>query len=163
MAAASRSGVPQPAARVAGSRSGVSQPAAHVPGDEVTFNIGTFNVGVGQPMLTARKSAQHFENLKRVISKAVESQDLSMFFACEVGGHKQGLPAAGIAAADMLADWFLMSTKPSQSRIICLFTNRGVCPRLPALFFSGLRRPRHFNCQAQHWSPSWPFANTTST
>ena len=54
----------------------------------VTLKLGCFNCGIDQSMLSKDK---HIRNLRRVIAKAVEEQDLHMVTLCEVGGHKQGL------------------------------------------------------------------------
>ena len=92
-------GVSQPA-----SSSGVSQPAV-IKELIVGLNFGTFNVGIDQHMLTAtRKSNKNVNNLKRVIAKAVETEELSLLMLCEVGGHRQGLAAAGIPPDDIITD-----------------------------------------------------------
>ena len=71
---------------MAASRKCVSQPfhcVAHVP-----VNIGTFNLGLDQH----QRESLNFE-IQRIVAKAFEEGDLDLLNLCEVGGHKQGLPA----------------------------------------------------------------------
>ena len=77
---------------MAASRKCVSQPfhcVAHVP-----VNIGTFNLGLEQSQIESRNFPKHtLKNLRRIVAKGFEEGDLHLLSLCEVGGHKQGLPA----------------------------------------------------------------------
>ena len=65
---------------------GASQPA--LPVHVVDVNVGSFNMGMDQIMLSRRK---HTDNLGRVVGTAFEMANLHLGLFCEVGGHKKGL------------------------------------------------------------------------
>ena len=71
-----------------------------------TLNIGTFNCGINQGMLTGKNCGKYLKLLASVTAEAVETSLLDVFVGCEVGGHRQGLPGAGIAYADVMAEPF---------------------------------------------------------
>ena len=73
---------------------GASQPA--LPVHVVDVNVGSFNMGMDQIMLSRRK---HTDNIDRVVGAAFEMANLHLGLFCEVGGHKKGLRDAGIEEA----------------------------------------------------------------
>ena len=92
--------VSQPFERVAGTKR-VSEPFEIVDGASV--NVGTFNLGLYQSQIDSK----HFEtgtlrNFRRIIAKGFENGELHLLNLCEVGGHKQGLPAGCIKAASVM-------------------------------------------------------------
>ena len=85
-------GAPQPAESTADA----SEPAESIADasqlgglPSVRLKLGCFNCGIQQDMVPNQR---HTSNLKRVIAKGVNEEDLHMVTLCEVGGHKQGLP-----------------------------------------------------------------------
>ena len=86
-------GAPQPAESTAD--------ASHIGGlPTVRLKLGCFNCGIAQDMLS---KADHQQNLRRVISKAVGEQDFYMVNLCEVGGHKEGLQKSTVSAQDLVS------------------------------------------------------------
>ena len=86
--------VPQPFERDAGTKR-VSEPFEIV--DRASVNVGTFNLGLYQSQIESK----YFEtgtlrNFRRIIAKGFENGELHLLNLCEVGGHKQGLPACCI-------------------------------------------------------------------
>ena len=89
--------VSQPFECVAGTKR-VSQPFECV--SQVKVNVGSFNLGLDQSKIEAKRfSTVTLENFRRIIAKGFEEGDLHLLNLCEVGGHKQGLPASCIKAA----------------------------------------------------------------
>ena len=86
-------GAPQPAESTADA----SQPGGM---PTVLLKLGCFNCGIVQDMLS---KADHQQNLRRVISKAVAEQDFHMVNLCEVGGHKEGLQKSTVSAQDLVS------------------------------------------------------------
>ena len=72
----------------------------------VTFKLGTFNMGICQDILTGNNCRKWMKQAERVINKAFDVHDLSIFCACEVGGHKE--KALRLLAS--LSTTFLMTT-----------------------------------------------------
>ena len=79
--------------------------------------------------------------LKSVTAEAVESGSLDIFVGCEVGGHKQGLPAAGIDYKDVVAGapiWQLMEPFCDTEFVLFSILYRIViiilCYRFPTIF-----------------------------
>ena len=69
----------------------------------VKIRLGTFNVGIMQAMLRSDKSLRGvIRNLDRIIEKCVLYGELDAMSMCEVGGHREGMSAAGISAGDLL-------------------------------------------------------------
>ena len=63
-------------------------------------SLGTFNCGIHQEML---RFTHHRKNLRRIIANALDDGCHVLAF-CEVGGHKQGLEAAGIVPSQIVKD-----------------------------------------------------------
>jgi len=64
------------------------------------LRIGSFNVGVDQNMLTSNRTAQYMERIQDILAICVQDAGLHVFSFCELGGHRQGLEAAGIDFRD---------------------------------------------------------------
>ena len=75
----------------------VFQPSEFV--DRVKVNVGSFNLGLHQLQIeSTRFPTSTLPNFRRIIAKGFEEGDLHLLKLCEVGGHKQGLPACCIEA-----------------------------------------------------------------
>ena len=75
----------------------VSQPFECVA--RVKVNVGSFNLGLHQLQIeSTRFPTSTLPNFRRIIAKGFEEGDLHLLNLCEVGGHKQGLPACCIEA-----------------------------------------------------------------
>ena len=62
-------------------------------------NVGSFNLGLHQLQIESKRfTAGTLDNFRRIIAKGFEEGDLPLLNLCEVGGHKQGLPACCIEA-----------------------------------------------------------------
>ena len=73
----------------------VSQPFECVA--RVKVNVGSFNLGLHQLQIeSTRFPTSTLPNFRRIIAKGFEEGDLHLLNLCEVGGHKQGLPACCI-------------------------------------------------------------------
>ena len=77
-----------------------SQRAGSSHGTVHTLRIGSYNVGVDQNMLLSRKACKYLSKAEDIISTCVQDGVLHIMNFCELGGHRQGLPAAGINAQD---------------------------------------------------------------
>ena len=67
--------------------------------DRVNVNVGSFNLGLHQSQIQAKNfQTSTLKNFRRIIAKGFEEGDLHLLNLCEVGGHKQGLPAGCIKA-----------------------------------------------------------------
>ena len=82
---------------------GVPQPA-RVSGPTVAVNVGCFNVGVDQNMLTSTRSKTWKDKLSKVIETGVVEGKLNLLGLCEVGGHGQGLERAGVCPQDLVTE-----------------------------------------------------------
>ena len=92
--------VSQPFECVAGTKR-VSQPFECVARVEV--NVGSFNLGLYQQQIESTRFPKGtLKNFRRIIAKGFEEGDLHLLNLCEVGGHKQGLPASHIAPASVV-------------------------------------------------------------
>ena len=79
----------------------VSQPFECVA--RVKVNVGSFNLGLHQLQIeSTRFPTSTLPNFRRIIAKGFEEGDLHLLNLCEVGGHKQGLPACCIEANSVL-------------------------------------------------------------
>ena len=79
----------------------VSQPFECVA--RVKVNVGSFNLGLHQLQIeSTRFPTSTLPNFRRIIAKGFEEGDLHLLNLCEVGGHKQGLPAGCINAASVV-------------------------------------------------------------
>jgi hypothetical protein len=77
-------------------------PVTLTPARVVNLRLGSFNVGIMQNQLISPKAMKKvMQHLDRIIHNCVTDGDLDMFSMCEVGGHLQGMPAAGISAGDL--------------------------------------------------------------
>ena len=83
------------------SQLGGSSSADASDGTVCVFRIGSFNVGVNQSMLTGKNCYGYVKRIKSIITTCVVDSALDIMNLCEVGGHKQGLFAAGIHPGDM--------------------------------------------------------------
>ena len=92
--------VPQPFERDAGTKR-VSEPFEIV--DRASVNVGTFNLGLYQSQIESKNfETGTLRNFRRIIAKGFENGELHLLNLCEVGGHKQGLPACCIEADSVL-------------------------------------------------------------
>ena len=80
------------------SSGGASQPAGST-ASTVNVQVGCFNIGISQEMLSVDK---HIKNFKRILGKAFDEGDMHLLGLCEVGGHKKGLKDALIYPEDLL-------------------------------------------------------------
>ena len=80
-----------------GSSADASQPG----GKLCQLRIGSFNVGVGQTMLTGRKARAYVNKTEEIIATCVQDAGLNIMNLCELGGHRLGLAAAGIDVSAM--------------------------------------------------------------
>ena len=75
------------------------------PGTLVEFplwvKLGTFNFGLYQSQLEKKNNVPVLSRLRRVYSTCLQEGELDMMFGCEVGGHRQGLPTAGITLREV--------------------------------------------------------------
>ena len=56
-----------------------------------------YTAGVDQEMLTSSRNVRkHMHNVEKVIKTCVQDEGLHIMNLCELGGHRQGLSAAGI-------------------------------------------------------------------
>ena len=65
----------------------------------VLLRLGSFNFGVEQNQLESEKPKELGRLLHALggkVARCVLDADLDFFFGCEVGGHRAGLPAAGL-------------------------------------------------------------------
>ena len=87
--------------RVRAATSGAAQPAgsgAVQPAGHVKINIGTFNIGVPQSMMTSKKfGSKGLRNMRRIMSKLVDTGSLHLLNLCEMGDHREGLASAGVS------------------------------------------------------------------
>ena len=68
--------------------------------DQVSVNIGTFNLGRDQGKITSKAFRKTtLPNFRRIVAKGVEEGDLHLLNLCEVGGHMQGLAACNYDSA----------------------------------------------------------------
>ena len=68
------------------------------------MNVGSFNLGLHQDQIESKRfQTSTLPNFRRIIAKGFEEGDLHLLNLCEVGGHKQGLPASCIKA-DSIAE-----------------------------------------------------------
>jgi hypothetical protein len=67
----------------------------------LTMRIGNFNSGVHQPQLTGKNKNKVLFNVNKIIHVSVQESQLDMMSLCEVGGHMQGFPSAGISARNL--------------------------------------------------------------
>ena len=65
------------------------------------LRIGSFNAGIDQNMLKSKKAQQYVHKLEDIITACVQDAGLHIMNFCEVGGHRQGLPKAGIHGHDV--------------------------------------------------------------
>ena len=86
------------AAKNEGSSGGAPQLADK---DTLNVNLGCFNTGLDQSMLTKHK---HQCSLKRVIGKAFDEAGLHAAAFCEVGGHKRGFAETTVNPQDLLQE-----------------------------------------------------------
>ena len=94
--------VSQPFECAAGTKR-VSQPFECVARVEV--NVGSFNLGLHQSQIESKRFLRDtLSNFRRIIAKGFEEGDLNLLNLCEVGGHKQGLPAKHIDPAIVVDD-----------------------------------------------------------
>ena len=70
-----------------------------VPG--ATFRVASFNIGINQHMLNARRTPQYLDDTERIIETCATDSRLHIMNLCEFGGHRQGLDAANIDTLDM--------------------------------------------------------------
>ncbi len=82
---------------------GVLQPAG-VSVSSVAVNVGCFNVGIDQNMLTSGRSKTGKDKLRKVIETGVAQGKLNLLGLCEVGGHDQGLERAGVFPQDLVTE-----------------------------------------------------------
>ena len=94
----SSGGASQPAGRRTLSSGGASQPAGSK-ASTVNVQVGCFNIGISQEMLSVDK---HIKNFKRILGKAFDEGDMHLLGLCEVGGHKKGLKTEGIHPQDLI-------------------------------------------------------------
>ena len=66
-----------------------------------TFRVGSFNIGINQEMLNAKRTPQYLDDTERIIQTCVTEYRLQVMNLCELGGHRQGLEAANINPLDM--------------------------------------------------------------
>ena len=76
---------------------------------ENTVQVGSYNIGVYQSMLTCRKKETHLCAINRILTTCAE-QNLDIMSLCELGGHKEGLDVAGIHYQDL--EFFKASKGP---------------------------------------------------
>ena len=77
-------------------------PVVLTPARVVKLRLGNFNVGIMQNQFETTKAMKKvMKHMNRIIQNCVTDGDLDMLSMCEVGGHLQGMPAAGIAAGDL--------------------------------------------------------------
>ncbi len=82
---------------------GASRPAsAHGASQPACFTVASFNIGFHQSAMSGKKCSQHCNLFGAVCAKIVENANADLFFACEVGGHREGLRRAGIQVGDIL-------------------------------------------------------------
>ena len=65
------------------------------------INIGSFNIGIYQDMLTCRGAQEYIDQTEDIITTCVKVGRLHIMNLCELGGHRQGFAAANINALDM--------------------------------------------------------------
>ena len=70
-------------------------------GTVCVVRIGSFNVGVPQSMLTSKNQETYLKKIEDIITLCVQDRGLHIMNLCELGGHLEGLPSAGIDARDM--------------------------------------------------------------
>jgi len=76
--------------------------ATLTPARGVKLRLGSFNVGINQNQFKTTKAMRKvMQHLDRIIHKCVMDGVLDMISVCEVEGHLQGMPAAGISAGDL--------------------------------------------------------------
>ena len=72
----------------------------------VELRLGSFNFGVMQNQLESENSKELLHALGGKVARCVLDANLDFFFGCEVGGHRAGLPAAGLVYRNVLLDAF---------------------------------------------------------
>ena len=107
--AAGKASASQPGDASSGARgsASASQPGQTTIKSTVLLQLGSYNFGVQQNKL---ESATAFRGLCKalctIVADAVEFAELDLFFGNEVGGHREGLPAARLEYRDVLAPAF---------------------------------------------------------
>ena len=77
-------------------------PVVLTPARVVKLRLGNFNVGIMQNQFETTKAIiKVMKHMNRIIQNCVTDGDLDMLSMCEVGGHLQGMSAAGISAGDL--------------------------------------------------------------
>ena len=112
------------------------------------IRLGTFNVGIMQAQLVSDKSKRKvIRNLNRIIEKCVLYGDLDAMSMCEVGGHLEGMSAAGISAGDLpILQQGFIGYAALQNYLSCWNFNADA----PQLGFQQLRPPKMLSLYA--WS-----------
>ena len=112
------------------------------------IRLGTFNVGIMQAQLVSDKSLRKvIRNLNRIIEKCVLYGDLDAMSMCEVGGHLEGMSAAGISAGDLpILQQGFIGYAALQNYLSCWNFNADA----PQLGFQQLRPPKMHSLYA--WS-----------
>ena len=87
--------------------------------DAIQLRLGSLNAGVQQSMLQGKKNRKVIASLQRVVQTCVSEGNLDIFCFCEVGGHKQGLRAAGIHPQDFHLFQKTGQVKTTQNYMTC--------------------------------------------
>ena len=101
------------------------------PHQATVVRIGSFNIGVNQSMLTAKTASETVAKIEGIIATCVQDGCLDIFSLCDLGGHRQGLRAAGINHADMRI--FRAEVGPMARVDGCYLTAWGFKPDAPQL------------------------------
>ena len=75
----------------------------------VVLRLGSFNFGIDQNQLLIKKPTKKqkfLETLCGIVARAVVTGELDLFFGQEVGGHREGLAAAGLNYREILRSAF---------------------------------------------------------
>jgi len=81
--------------------SGASQLGGSSDRTVCVLRIGSFNVGIDQNMLKSKKVRQYLNKVEDIIAACVQDAGLHIMNLCELGGHLEGLSAAGILATHL--------------------------------------------------------------
>ena len=123
-------------------------PVTLTPARVVNLRLGSFNVGINQNQFISPKATKKvMQHLDRIIHNCVMDGDLDMISMCEVGGHLEGMPAAGISAGDLpILQQARIEYAASQNYLSCWNFSADA----PQLGFQQLRPPKMISLYA--WS-----------
>ena len=100
MALASSSGAAlQPATADTGASAASRSRGAAKP---AVFTVASFNCGSEQGAMMGKASKTHCQTLGTVAAQIVEETDADVFFGCEVGHFREGLPKAKLDAGEIM-------------------------------------------------------------